>query len=323
MDRKRFARVIALTVAVLTLSAAVWAGPNNDAWMGIYTQTVDPDLKEAFNLDSDHGVVVKMVVPDSPADRAGLKQGDIIMMLDDQMLVDADDLVVYVQNRRPGDKVNVKISRQGVAKTIEVQLGQRDSYSDDRDYLFNSPNPAPHSLSRTYKFYDSKYADSYIGVTLQSLNAQLGEYFGVEDGKGALITEVMPDSPAGKAGLKAGDVVVAVDGSAIGDPSDVQKAVTAKNEGDKIEVKVVRDRSEKQFAFEVEKSPDTMQPFGNFRIPDNDEDMIFMPRMKGLFQGDFDQGVPDMEELREQMKQLQEELKEMQENMNEMQKKHE
>ncbi|PKK83604.1 MAG: hypothetical protein CVT49_07560 [candidate division Zixibacteria bacterium HGW-Zixibacteria-1] len=323
MDRKRFALVIALTVAVLTLSAAAWAGPNNDAWMGIYTQTVDPDLKEAFNLDSDHGVVVKMVVPDSPADRAGLKQGDIILMLDDQKLVDADDLVVYVQNRRPGDKVNVEVNRQGVAKTIEVQLGQRDNYSDDRDYLFNSPNPAPHSFSRTYKFYDSKYADSYIGVTLQSLNAQLGEYFGVADGKGALITEVMPDSPAGKAGLKAGDVVVAVDGGAIGDPSDVQKAVTAKNEGDKIEVKVIRDRGEKQFAFEVEKSPDTFQPFGNFWVPDNDEDMIFLPRMKGLFQGDFDQGIPDMKELQEQMKQLQEELKKMQDNMNEMQKKHE
>lgn len=322
MDRKRRFFAVALTVAVLALSAAAWAGPNSDAWMGIYTQTVDPDLKEAFNLDSDHGIVVKMVIPDSPADKAGLKQGDIILMLDKQRLINADDLVAYVQDHKPGDKLDVRVSRQGVEKDIEVQLGERSNYSDDRDYLFGMMNQAPHTYSKTYKFYDSKYADSYIGVTLQSLNSQLGEYFGVKDGQGALITEVLADSPAEKAGLKAGDVVVAVDGEAVSDPSGVQKVVAAKNEGDKIDVRVIRNHAEKQFAFEVEKSPDNFPPLGNYMFPD-DEDMIFMPRMRGLFQGDFDQSGPDMKELQEQMKQLQEELKEMQNNMSEMQKKHE
>jgi len=321
MDRKRSTFVIALAVAVLLLSSAVWAGVKSDAWMGIYTQTVDPDLKEAFELDSDFGVIVKMVVPDSPADKAGLKQGDIILMMDDEKLDDADELVDYIRQHQPGDDIVVKVSRKGVEKEFTVELGTKDNFDDAHDFYFQGPQSGPHSYSKTYKFFDSRYADTYIGVSLEGLSTQLGEYFGVKDGRGALVTEVMPDSPAEKAGLKAGDVIVGIDNEDIEDAADVQKAVRGKDKGEEITIKVIRERSEKQFSFEVEESPESFHPFGNYWVPDDDDDMIFLPGMKGLFHGDFNSDITDMDDLQEEMKQLQHELQEMQKELKKVQKK--
>jgi len=321
MDRKRLAAVTALAVAVLLLSLTAWAGKDSGAWMGIYTQTVDPDLKEAFDLDSEYGVIVKMVVPDSPADEAGIRQGDIILMIDKEKMVDADDLIYTVKKHQPGDMISVKVSRKGTEKVYEVELGEHEKYEKADDYYFQGLNFDPHSFSKTYKFHDSKYADTYIGVSLQNLNEQLGEYFGVEDGKGALISEVMADSPAEKAGVKAGDVIISIDGDPVIDPADVSDAVGDKDEGDAIELIVLREKNKKRFSFEVEKSPRDFHSFGNFWVPDDDEDIIFFPKMKGMFKGDFDDDMEEYKDFRDEMEDLREELKEMQKELQEMRKK--
>jgi len=322
MDRRRLTLVSALAVAVLLLSFAAWAGEKPDAWMGIYTQTIEPDLKEAFDLDSDYGVIVKMVVADSPADEAGLRQGDIILMVDNEKLDDADDLVYYVRKHQPGDKVAVTVSRKGTEKVYEVELGKHDMYEKAENLYFKGLNMAPHSLSKSFKFHSSQYADTYIGVSLQSLNTQLGEYFGVEEGKGALITDVADDSPAKKAGIKAGDVVISIDGEAVVDPSDVSDAVGDKEEGETIRLTVLREKNEKQFSFEVEESPDNFHSLGNFWVPDDDDDILFLPGMKGLFQGDFHgDEMMDFDEFEEEMEDLKEELMEMKKELKEMKKK--
>lgn len=144
----------------------------------------------------------------------------------------------------------------------------------------------------------------------------------MEDGEGALITEVIEDSPAAEAGLKAGDVVIEINGDKVTDPSDVQEAIYGKDEGDKVELIVLRDKQEKKFMLRVAKSPDDYYSFGKFStFFDLDDDFIFMPRMKGLFRGTFDHDMTDMEEMREWMDNLQEELKELRRELKEIQKK--
>jgi S1-C subfamily serine protease len=289
----------------------------SDAWLGVYTQTVDKDLTEAFDLSSDSGAIIKMVAPDSPADKAGLRQGDIILKFGDVKLTGADELLQLVQAQKPGDDVKVDIIRNGKEKQIDVILGSREdlknSYFKAENLFRKNLNNLPQSYSRTYKFDKSSISDSYIGVGLESLNDQLGEYFGVEDGKGALIVEVMPDSPAEKSGLKAGDVIIAVDGDEVTGPEDIRNAVGDKEKGETIEMTVLRNKERKEMTLEVEETPDDLGilPDNQF-FPGFDDAYFTPPRMKGLFKGDFNYNLPDMEQLRDQMEELQNEIKDLQ-----------
>ena len=317
---KRKSVVFSSLLAALLLvfvAAGINAGRGSDAWLGIYTQTVDDDLKEAFDLDRDYGVIIKMVVPDSPADEAGLRQSDIILRFDGRKLADSDELIEFMNQQKPGDEVTIDIVRKGQEKSITVALGSRDDDRKAERYIMKDQLPGMNFYNKSFQMYKSSWSDSYIGVTLENLNAQLGEYFGVEGGKGALITEVTEDSPASKAGLKAGDVIVEVDGTEVEELSDVRDAVRGKEEGDEISLKVLRNRDSMEFSFEVEKSPDDFFWYGT--VPDTDEDFFALPRMKGLFRGTFDEDLPDAVEMKEWMKDLEEEMKELQEELRELQ----
>jgi len=323
MDMKilKMTILLALFMAVPMFSLNAVASENNGAWLGIYTQSIDQNLKEAFNLDTDHGVVVKMLIPDSPADEAGLKQGDIILTFGGKDLDGADQLIEDMKAYKPGDKVVMNVIRKGNEKEIAVTLGSRTDQEKADDNVMKWYGSVPHNYSKSYKFFNSQMADTYIGVSLQSLSEQLGDYFGVADGNGALIEEVMPESPAEKAGLKAGDVIVKIDGNNIEGPSDVQNDIWDKEKGDKVEVTVVRDKKEQTFALEVEESPEGHSLGRLDGIPGFDN-TFFMPRMKGLFNGNMDKdNFFDSEDFQQQMDQLQEQMQQLREQMMELKEK--
>jgi len=314
MMRKPLSIILTLGLVVALISPAISGKIQDKAWLGVTTQTIDRDLMEAFDLATDYGVIVKTVVPGSPADKADLRQGDIILKVEDAKLNDADQLADVIQSYSPGDNVEIKIIRKGKEKTIEAELGIRKSSDKARDYYFQSLPNMPQAYSKILKFDKSDLQTTYIGVQLESLNKQLGEYFGVEDGRGALITEVVEDSPAARAGLKAGDVIVKIDDDDTRNPDDVVDIVRDKEVGDKITVVVLREKQRKELAVEVDESSDMFEEdFMWF-----DEGMLKLPRMKGLLQGDFDATMPDMEEVREDLEELRHELKELQEEILEM-----
>ncbi len=319
--------LIALAV-LLIIPIMVIAGKDkqqSDVWLGIYTQTVDKELKEAFNLGVDYGVIVKSVIPDSPADEAGLKQGDIILKFAGKKVRDADDLVESVSQHKAGDKIDIALIRDGDKKTLVAELDNRDDH-DSYGKAYNNYNRAlqwfdkngPKTYSWRYQRDDSKYSDTYIGLSLQNLNSQLGEYFGVEDGRGALITEVIAESPAEKAGLKAGDVIVEIDGNKVEGPNDVQEAVQEADKGDEIEVAVLRDKAEKTFKLEVAEAPDNLYSMPNMMTPDFDNNYLFIPRTKGLFRGNFDNDVFDARDMQEWREGIEQELKELQKELNDL-----
>lgn len=324
MSKRILVALLSVLMALPIFVIAARAENQPEAWLGVYTQTIDRDLKEAFDLDSDNGVVVKIVVPKSPADKAGIKQGDIILKFDNDQLTDADQLIAFMQGHKPGDKVNLDISHKGNVRVVAVELGTReDNRADAEKYFLKNLNLPPKSLSKTFRFDKSTVSDTYIGVSLESLNYQLGEFFGIKDGAGALITEVMEDSPASKAGLKAGDVVTAVDGASIKGPSDVTEAVGGKKEGDRIDLTILRNKAEQSFAITVEKAPDDYRAFGNMPwLPGTGENFMFLPRMKGLYQGDFDSDLPDMSEMQNQMQNMQEQMQKLQEQLKNLQEQH-
>ena len=318
MRRLVFLGLIAL-LAVLPLWSAGVADKNpTNAWLGLYTQTVDKDLKEAFRLDVDHGVIVNQVIPDSPADKAGLKQGDIILSIDGAKLTGSDQLAVMVTGHKPGDQVKVEILRKGEQKVMTATIGERQG--EEPAKFFGDPGSLPQIYTKKYVKNRSSISDTYIGVNLESLNAQLGEYFGVKDDQGALITEVFEDSPAKKAGLKAGDVITQIDGKEVAEPADVQKVVGDKSKGDKLSLTIIRDRARLEMALEVAETPDNFYSFPDIQAPDIPKDMIwFSGPMRGLLRGNFDDSSPDMEGMQESIKQLKKQMEELQQQMKNMQ----
>jgi serine protease Do len=319
-------RYLTIAFAILILAVPVWAvtpntgNDNGNGWLGLYTQTIDQDLKEAFNLATDHGVVINRVIPDSPADKAGLKAGDILLSLNGTDLNTSEQLADLVGEHNSGDYVKLDIMHKGKEETLSVELGERQ---DNQGRMLNNPmgmSPAPHVFSKVYRFNQSEVADTYIGVSLQSLNSQLGDYFGVANGKGALVWDVMDDSPAQKAGLKAGDVITSIDGQAVDGPSDVQKAVRDKKKGDKLEMTVLRNKNKMDFALEVgETPPDYLSNLGNIS-PDMDQYFnMNMPKMRGLLHGNIGNSFMDLDSMQQSIQQLQEQMQKLQEQLNQMQ----
>ena len=331
-------RLCYLTVAVIVALGLV-VGPatansykaSKKAWLGVSTQTVDYELAETFDLPVKYGVVVNEVVEDSPADEAGLEEDDVIIGFDGSKITDADELVEMIDEHRPGDEVILTVMREGNEVELTVTLEKRPGY-DKSIWISKSPG------NKDYFFY---YDDerSYLGVSLLDLTSQLGDYFGLDKGRGALIAEVRDDSPAEEAGLKAGDVIVSIDKDKIFDSEEVRDFISEKEPGDKVEVTVVRDKKERKFSVEVAEAEEESDAYSHilfrqFYGPDFD---FMLPKMKamaklraipsipplpGLDLDDFHGFDPDdFDELELEMKKLKKELKSLHKEMEELREK--
>ncbi len=210
------AGIVALGLVVGPATAKSYKG-SKKAWLGVYTQTVDYELVETFDLPVKYGVVVNEVVEDSPAEEAGLEEEDVIIGFDGSKVTEADELVEMIDEHRPGDEVILTVIREGDEVELTVTLEKRSSY-DKSIWISKSPGNKDYFFS--FDYYDDER--SYLGVSLLDLTSQLGDYFGVDKSRGALIAEVREDSPAEEAGLKAGDVIVSIDKDEIFDSEDVR-----------------------------------------------------------------------------------------------------
>lgn len=296
-------------------SVAAKKHDTGQGWIGVYTQKIDKDLQEAFDLDNDHGIVVVDVVDDSPAEEAGLRRKDIILKFNDHDITDTDDLADYVADMNVGDKADIGVLRKGQEKTLEVEIGERPRYKwtqFDPDKSLTMPK----GITRSFGF--SSGGGGYIGVGIQDLSEQLGNYFGVEDGEGVLITEVFEDSPAEKAGLKAGDVIVSVDDEQIADISDLRDMISEKEEGDEVKIGYLRQGDKQVASVEVTEDSFGMQQFS---IPNLNIQIPNYSRFKNLdhfFYSDDDNSYFDVKEYRKEMEQLQKEMQKMQQELKEL-----
>lgn len=214
------------------------------AWMGVYIQKLDKERRKELGVKGREGVLVIEVVPDSPADKAGLWEDDVIIRLDGEEVQEPDDLIDVVKGKKPGDKVKVEYLRQGEHRQVEVTLGRVPRVTERVIIL-----PLPR-LGRVF------WKDGcWLGVELQELNASLAEYFGVKEDEGVLITEVEKNSPAEKAGLVPGDVIVSIDGESVQDVGDVVEAISDKEKGDSVVVGYVRKGTRAEVTVKVGKRP--------------------------------------------------------------------
>lgn len=260
-------------------------------WIGVSIQDLTPKLAKANGNKVTEGALVNEVERKSPADSAGLEEGDVIVEFDGRKIYDADGLSKSAGRAKPGTTVSVVIDRKGMTKTLKLTVGKNPSRIS-RAFSFNLPGP--HVLT----FGKSKA----IGADLRPLNEQLAEYFQVPDGKGVLVESVEKGSAADKAGMKAGDILVNIGTERVRELSDLWEALADYDEGDKAEVEVIRKGASKKLTVEIEEGDE-----GNwyqFRTQPrlrwfNDLDRWIKLELEDLPRIEIEKIQPKLEELRE------------------------
>lgn len=310
-------RTMVMLVLLAFVASAMAAAPalaekgSKTGWLGVYMQDIDRHLKEALDLESEKGVLISGVADDSPAEEAGLEEEDVVIEFDGKRVRNTSGLTRLIRKHSPGDKVNLIIIRDGKEKSVAVVLGKRPKSELEivEPFLGDLYMPKAGVYSFAY------FSGSRIGVKVQDLTEQLGDYFGVEDGEGALITEVEEDTPAEKAGLKAGDVVVEADGEDIDDTGDLREIISEKEEGEKVEIRILRDRKPMTFQVEVEEGT----AWSSSKWGDLAKTKIFTEKLDKpeiLWKERYSSELKEeMEELKEDLEELKEELQELREKL--------
>ncbi len=174
-------------------------------WLGVLIQPVSPDIADAFKLDSAKGALVADVMPESPAQLAGIKRGDVIIEYDGREVQENDQLPLMVAGTEIGRKVEVKLIREGKMKTVEVTIKKLEEKEEDA-----SPGE-PEEMQ--------------LGLQVQDISPEIATSLSLSDTKGVVVTNVAPNSAAENAGLARGDVILEVSSKTIESLKDFRKAV--------------------------------------------------------------------------------------------------
>lgn len=248
----------ALLAAILTLGATPYTVAGCDSpplgfekssrqpWLGVALQDVTRELAKKKNLKTDEGAYVSDVVRKSPADSAGIEEGDVIVEFNERQIYDADDLVKAVRRAEVGTKAKVVVMRDGERKELYATLKK----SPRRHTFFGATPPAIHN-----RIMISRGAGT-VGLGLMELNPQLGKYFEAPEGKGVLVENVEEGSAAEKAGFKAGDVILKVGEKNVETIRDVRRQLSKYDEGEKASIEVLRKGARQTLTLEIEDGDD-------------------------------------------------------------------
>ena len=230
-------------------------------YLGVYAENISRENMAQYHMSQPRGVGITQVVQGSPAEKAGLKKDDVILRLDGENITSVRKLNRLISEIAPDQSVRVTVSRGGAEQELTATVGKRNNFgmaqgffsgdpkvwkweTDPKAFKFESP------LIERFDFDKDGDGDftfvlsgRRIGVSTMTLNKQLADYFGVSGGKGVLVTAVTEDGPAAKAGVKAGDVITAIDGEAVDSPGDISRVVGRRKDG-AVTLTVIRNKSQ-------------------------------------------------------------------------------
>jgi len=191
-------------------------------WIGVSYQSVTDDIADSFGLDHAHGVLVANVVADGPAAKAGIKRNDIIVAFSGQDVPDLRRFPRLVANARVGSTVDVVVWRQGKETPLKLKIGEQEE--PEKQNASAQGGGAPKKQVEPDQAVSSTIEQ--LGLTLQKLNDQLREKYGLSDSaKGVVVTKVTADSPAAEKQLQAGDLILEVDQKPVATPQEVTEIV--------------------------------------------------------------------------------------------------
>ncbi|MGC2697302.1 MAG: PDZ domain-containing protein [Candidatus Angelobacter sp.] len=218
------------------------------SYLGVDIQDVTADRMNALKLKEARGVEITMVDGDAPAGKAGLREHDVILDFNGTVVQNEEQLRRLIRDIPPGHTVTLGISRDGNPMKIDVQLADHSQVvAQSRPHVFVAPMPRLPNIPRNSIDIPGIQIQIYsaaLGVQTENLTRQLGEFFGVKNGEGVLIRSVEKTGAAGKAGLKAGDVIVRADNEKLTDGTDLSQILRKHRSGGKVNLLIMRDKHE-------------------------------------------------------------------------------
>jgi serine protease Do len=202
---------IPINVATGLLPQLKDKGRVSRGWLGVYIQRVTPDLAQSFGLEKPKGALVSEVTKGGPADGSGLEHGDIIVELDGKPVDQFNDLPRMVASTAPGEKVTLKVLRNGKEKTIKVTLGE---LPDEEAALVEGES------------------GQELGLQLQEVTPDLARTHELPSDKGLIVTDLDPNGVAADAGIRRGDIITEVNQKPVRTISEFQKKVGEAKEGE-------------------------------------------------------------------------------------------
>ncbi|HEY6347058.1 MAG TPA: PDZ domain-containing protein [Bryobacteraceae bacterium] len=207
-------------------------GQQNSSYLGVGLREIGPDRAKALKLPEEAGVEVTQVYENSPAASAGLMAGDVVLEYNGQRVEGMEQFARLVRETPAGREIKLQIFRNGGTQTIAVRLGPRPP---ETLYKLAPPNP-PASLTPF-----RPYSGAVMGLETEALSGQLANYFGVKEG--VLVKSVNANSPAERAGIKAGDVITRVGDANVTSPVEIASQLRLRP-GQSVSVTLTRDHRE-------------------------------------------------------------------------------
>lgn len=234
------------------------------SFLGVYAEDISRENMGRYNMREVRGVGITNVVKDSPAEKAGLRKDDVIVKFDGESVTSVRKLNRLVSEVAPDQTARLSISRGGSEQEVAVTIAKRkdDALTNFKglgklqdlpgwEGFKNFEGVKPGGIWKWEGDGDRPLVMSIgnhrrIGVSTSTLTKQLADYFGVVDGKGVLVTSVAEDGAAAKAGIKAGDIITAIDGEKVEDAGDLARGINKKKEGD-VTLTIVRNKNQRTF----------------------------------------------------------------------------
>ena len=234
-----------------------------DNYLGISPEPITSENQNTYGAREVRGVGVRSVVEGGPAEKAGLRKNDVILRFDNEPVTSVRKLNRLVDEAEPDHTAQLTISRGGAEQQVTVKLGHRENQVSR---VFRTGPGGTYRLDRNMPGFNMAFGGGrQIGVGTSPLTKQLGEYFGVPEG-GVLVSNVNDNSPAARAGIKAGDVIVEADGKKIDSSMDLVRAIGEKNEGD-VTLTIVRNRNRQTVRVTPEKREWKPGALGDLNFP--------------------------------------------------------
>jgi serine protease Do len=179
-------------------------------WLGVGIQPVTPEIARSFELSGDpRGALIGDVSPGSPAEKAGMKRGDILLELNGTKVSDSRELRLNIGSMKPGTSAQFKLFRDGTERNVSAVLGEAPERPEAAGPVGGGPQVAPQ-----------------LGIQVEPVSPQLTRRFGLPAAtRGLVITTVQPGSAADDAGIEPGDVIQEVNRQVVSDVAQFQRLV--------------------------------------------------------------------------------------------------
>jgi membrane-associated protease RseP (regulator of RpoE activity) len=256
-----------------------------DSYLGVDTRDITPDRLGPLGLKEEHGVEVTTVDQDAPAGKAGIKEHDVILSVNGTQVESVEQLRRMIHEIPSGRVVSLGLLRNGQPLSVKAQLVDRrqaDGYEyaygpDSKNFKFAIPAVPPIPPMPEIHIPDIDIPVSVVvhsslrsGLMVENLTPQLGDYFGAKNGQGVLVRSVEKGSRAEKAGFRAGDVIVKVNGQPVVDAGDFSHALRMRKDNS-ANVTIIRERKEQTITLTLpDHSQSGMLMGESFEVPELD-----------------------------------------------------